>query len=126
MQVTSADSVEDAIAEINRRPKPLALYIFAQDEKTQRVVAENTSSGGITINSCLLHVGHPGLPFGGIGNSGMGAYHGKRTFSVFSHDKPVLNKAVWSDFGLLSDPFFLYPPFTPLKEGIVNFLRHFL
>ncbi|EGD73720.1 hypothetical protein PTSG_05426 [Salpingoeca rosetta] len=79
LAVTEAESVEDAIAEINSRPKPLALYIFAQDEAVQRRVVENTSSGGVTVNSCLFHVGHPGLPFGGIGNSGMGAYHGENS-----------------------------------------------
>lgn len=61
---------------MNARPKPLALYLFSHNKRTQQLVISNTSSGGVTVNATLYHVGHPQLPFGGVGDSGMGAYHG--------------------------------------------------
>ena len=68
--------LREAIAFVNARPKPLSLYLFSNSREFQQTVVQNTSSGGVTINATLLHVGHPELPFGGVGASGMGAYHG--------------------------------------------------
>eukprot|EP00056_Hartaetosiga_gracilis_P000620 m.39258 g.39258 ORF g.39258 m.39258 type:complete len:604 (+) comp10281_c0_seq2:50-1861(+) len=126
LAITTVDNVNEAIAFINSREKPLALYAFTNDSNIEKLIVNNTSSGGVTVNSCLYHAGHPGLPFGGVGNSGMGAYHGKAGFDAFSHMKPVMLKSVWTDFGLLSDPFFLYPPYTNFKEMLVNALLNSL
>ncbi len=70
-------SVDEAIEYINSKPKPLSLYLFSNDASVQEEVVNRTSSGGVTINATLFHVGHGQLPFGGVGESGMGAYHGK-------------------------------------------------
>jgi coniferyl-aldehyde dehydrogenase len=87
--ITAADTTA-AINYINSNPSPLALYWFGKDKKNlQRVLAE-TRSGGVTINDTLLHVAVESLPFGGIGASGMGAYHGKAGFDTFTHQKPIL------------------------------------
>lgn len=76
LAVTPVANVKEAVKVINSRPKPLALYIFTNDKTVQQIVLDNTSSGGVTVNGTLFHVGHPDLPFGGVGNSGMGRYHG--------------------------------------------------
>lgn len=102
--------VDDAIAFINARPKPLALYIFAKDRLAQQRILGRTSSGGVTINHAWLHLAVPTLPFGGVGESGMGAYHGKATFDVFTHRKSVLKKST------LVDPPLVYAPYTEIKE----------
>jgi len=87
--ITAADTTA-AINYINSKPSPLALYWFGKDKKNlQRVLAE-TRSGGVTLNDTLLHVAVESLPFGGIGASGMGAYHGKAGFGTFTHQKPIL------------------------------------
>jgi len=87
--ITAADTTA-AINYINSKPSPLALYWFGKDKKNlQRVLAE-TRSGGVTLNDTLLHVAVESLPFGGVGASGMGAYHGKAGFDTFTHQKPIL------------------------------------
>jgi acyl-CoA reductase-like NAD-dependent aldehyde dehydrogenase len=85
-------TLEEAIAFIQARPKPLALYIFSKDKQVQNQIIQGTSSGGICINDTILQVGVENLPFGGVGPSGMGAYHGKSSFDTFSHYKSVLKK----------------------------------
>jgi aldehyde dehydrogenase (NAD+) len=111
MPVLRVSGVEEAIRFINARPKPLALYAFTANESTQRRVIENTSSGGVVLNHAILHLIVPGLPFGGVGPSGMGAYHGKHSFETFSHRKAVLKKPT------AIDPSIMYPPYTPFKES---------
>eukprot|EP00048_Salpingoeca_helianthica_P015272 m.225906 g.225906 ORF g.225906 m.225906 type:complete len:580 (-) comp16824_c0_seq1:71-1810(-) len=120
--VNKVKNVDEALAIVNARDKPLAMYIFSNSEAYQRKVVSNTSAGGVTINGTLFHAGHPGLPFGGVGTSGFGAYHGKHTFDCYSHKKPVLAKSVWRDGGLLSDPFFLYPPWDASKIKILRLI----
>jgi coniferyl-aldehyde dehydrogenase len=87
--ITAADTTA-AINYINSKPSPLALYWFGKDKKNLRRVLAETRSGGVTINDTLLHVAVESLPFGGIGASGMGAYHGKAGFDTFTHQKPIL------------------------------------
>jgi aldehyde dehydrogenase (NAD+) len=114
LPVLRVKDVEQAIAFVNERPKPLALYLFSSDPLVQESVLERTSSGGVTVNHALLHLTVPSLPFGGVGASGMGAYHGRATFETFSHRKSVLVKPTWFD------PSFFYPPYTPFKKKIVR------
>ncbi|WP_312508326.1 NAD(P)-dependent benzaldehyde dehydrogenase MdlD [Chryseobacterium culicis] len=87
--MTYAD-IEEALNEINSRPKPLALYVFSEDQKFAEYVLDHTTSGDAEINSTIIHVGSHYLPFGGVGTSGMGKYHGKFSFECFSHSRSVL------------------------------------
>ncbi|MDH6097456.1 aldehyde dehydrogenase [Anabaenopsis sp. FSS-46] len=89
--------ITEAIALINSRPKPLALYIFTQNQTLQKQVLQATSSGGVCINDTVMQVGVSSLPFGGVGDSGIGSYHGKASFDTFSHDKSVLKNSFWLD-----------------------------
>jgi aldehyde dehydrogenase (NAD+) len=109
LPVLAVQSVEEAIAFVNRRDKPLALYVFASDRRVQEAVIDRTSAGGVTINHGFMHFAVPGLPFGGVGASGMGAYHGRHSFEVFSHAKGVLK------MGTLVDPNLTYPPYAESK-----------
>ncbi|MEH2087439.1 aldehyde dehydrogenase [Nostoc sp.] len=89
--------IAEAIALINSRPKPLALYLFSQDKNLQKRVLQETSSGGVCINDTVMQVGVSSLPFGGVGDSGIGNYHGKASFDTFSHKKSVLQNSFWLD-----------------------------
>jgi aldehyde dehydrogenase (NAD+) len=109
LPVISVSSIESAIGYVSRRAKPLALYLFARDEDVQDRVLAGTSAGGTTLNHIWVHLGVHQLPFGGVGESGMGAYHGRRSFETFSHRRAVLKK------GSLPDPPILFPPYTARK-----------
>ncbi len=109
MPVIPIDSLDQAIGFVNDRPKPLALYIYAEDKHVQETVLDRTSSGGACVNDCMAHLAVPTMPFGGVGESGMGAYHGKDGFDTFSHKKSVLNKSRHLDVPLR------YPPYTDGK-----------
>jgi len=85
-------SIDDALDIINDREKPLALYLFSANKKTVNYVKDNTSSGAFTVNDTMTHAACNTLPFGGVGPSGIGGYHGKHSFDAFSHMKPCLNK----------------------------------
>ncbi|MEH2406085.1 aldehyde dehydrogenase [Nostoc sp.] len=89
--------ITEAIALINSKPKPLALYLFSQNKNLQKRVLQETSSGGVCINDTIMQVGVSSLPFGGVGDSGIGNYHGKASFDTFSHDKSVLQNSFWLD-----------------------------
>jgi aldehyde dehydrogenase (NAD+) len=89
--------LDEAIAQINARPKPLALYLFTRNKAHQKQVLSATTSGGVCLNDVFLQVAVWGLPFGGVGASGMGAYHGKTSFDTFSHQRSVLKKPFWLD-----------------------------
>jgi aldehyde dehydrogenase (NAD+) len=114
LPVLAVESVDDAIEFIVDRPKPLALYLFASAAETATRVTERTSSGGVCINHVVMHYLPNELPFGGVGPSGMGAYHGQSGFEALSHLKSVLRKPTWPD------PSLLYPPYTGLKEKVVK------
>ncbi len=110
LPVLTYDDLDDAIGNIERRDKPLALYFFSKDKAAQAKVIERLSAGGVTINDTLAHFVNLRLPFGGVGASGMGAYHGKTGFDTFSHAKPVVTRGTWPD------PSVKYPPYrTPLS-----------
>ncbi|MFN6484362.1 MULTISPECIES: aldehyde dehydrogenase [unclassified Nostoc] len=89
--------IAEAIALINSRPKPLALYLFSQNKNLQKRVLQETSSGGVCINDTVMQFGVSSLPFGGVGDSGIGNYHGKASFDTFSHKKSVLQNSFWLD-----------------------------
>ena len=114
LPVVPVDDADEAIAFVNAHDKPLALYVFAGDKAVANRVVERTSSGGACVNATLYHVAVPNLPFGGVGESGVGAYHGKASFDVFSHWKPVLKKST------RPDPDLAYPPYTDKKERLVR------
>lgn len=109
LPVLPVESVEQAIRFVNARPKPLGLYLFTKNHTVERDVIARTSSGGVCINHAGLQIVNPKLPFGGVGASGMGAYHGKASFQAFSHRKSVLKKPFFFD------PAFLYPKFKKRK-----------
>ena len=105
LPILDYSNLEDAIAFINQRPKPLALYLFSNNRSKQERVLEATSSGGVCINDTIFQVGVIDLPFGGVGPSGMGAYHGKASFDTFSHYKSVLKKSFRFELNVR------YPPY---------------
>ena len=87
------DTLEQAFAYINQRPRPLALYYFGYNKAEQQRVLEQTHSGGVCLNDTMLHVAQDDMPFGGVGPSGMGHYHGHEGFKTFSHGKAVFKQA---------------------------------
>ncbi|GGQ59001.1 aldehyde dehydrogenase family protein [Streptomyces flaveolus] len=97
LPVLTVRDVHEAIDFINARDKPLSLYAFTRDKAARQALLERTSSGGLVYNAPMIHLGVPNLPFGGVGESGMGAYHGKTSFDTFSHRKPVLSKPTRPD-----------------------------
>lgn len=110
----SYSNFDDVTAKITSRSKPLALYLFSKDNSEQKKVVNNVSCGGMTINDCLSHVLNPNLPFGGVGDSGMGAYHGKLSFETFSHKKSVLKRTFKFD---------LKARYAPYKEKTLRMLK---
>ena len=105
LPIMTYNKIEDTINMINSHPKPLALYIFSEDKNVIDKVVESISYGGGCINDTVSHTASVYLPFGGIGNSGMGAYHGKVSFDLFSHLKSVLNKSTKLDIKIVFPPY---------------------
>ncbi|MGQ0434071.1 MAG: aldehyde dehydrogenase family protein [Microthrixaceae bacterium] len=114
LPVLTVEGASHARDVITSRPKPLALYVFANDQAAIDTVVDGTSSGGVCINHTLMHLIPANLPFGGVGDSGMGAYHGKAGFDVFSHHRSVLRKPVKPDLKML------YPPYKGAVEKLVR------
>jgi coniferyl-aldehyde dehydrogenase len=112
-----------AIDYINQRPKPLALYWFGKDKKNMQRVLEETRSGGVTINETLLHAAVESLPFGGVGLSGMGRYHGKYGFDSFSHQKPVLEVRGLFGTSILKGTKPARPPYSKKTERLIKRLK---
>ncbi|MBW4614273.1 MAG: aldehyde dehydrogenase family protein [Desmonostoc vinosum HA7617-LM4] len=108
--------IAEAIALINSRPKPLALYLFSQNKKLQNSLLQETSSGGVCLNDTIVHCGISSLPFGGVGDSGIGSYHGKAGFDTFSHYKSVMQNS------FLLDLKWRYAPY----KGKLSLLKRFL
>ncbi|MDT4920817.1 MAG: aldehyde dehydrogenase [Pseudonocardiales bacterium] len=114
LPIVSVDSMDDAIAHVLQGPKPLAVYLFTESRAREDRVVEEISNGGTVINSLMYHLLVPGLPFGGVGNSGTGAYHGKWGYETFSHRKAVLRRPS------RPDPSIAYPPYTKAKQWIMR------
>ena len=109
LPIISVKDTNEAIEFITSRDHPLALYVFAENTAVVDNVLERTTAGGVTVNGTLLHLTSPHLPFGGVGESGMGGYHGKSGVRIFQHMKPVLKR------GTKIDPKITYPPYTERK-----------
>lgn len=106
LPIQTVDTLAAACREIRSRPKPLALYLFSNDRAAQRQVLEETSSGGVCFNDVVMQAGSSQLPFGGVGESGMGTYHGEAGFLTFSHRRSVLRRPFWLDLPVR------YPPYA--------------
>lgn len=114
LPVLTVEDLDEATDFIRRRPKPLALYVFAASPGRIQEVVDHTSSGGVCVNGTVQHLAVPGLPFGGVGESGSGAYHGRYGFETFSHRRAVLARRPRPDLP------FAYPPYTPLRRWILR------
>ncbi len=114
LPVLTVGDLDEGIRYVNDRPKPLALYVFSGDDATVDRVSDRTSSGGVCANHVMFHIGPPELPFGGVGNSGWGRYHGRSGFEALSNMKPVYKRPVKPDIS------FIYPPYTKLKTKILS------
>eukprot|EP01111_Echinosteliopsis_oligospora_P004668 TRINITY_DN1770_c0_g1_i1.p1 TRINITY_DN1770_c0_g1~~TRINITY_DN1770_c0_g1_i1.p1 ORF type:complete len:485 (-),score=147.62 TRINITY_DN1770_c0_g1_i1:8-1462(-) len=114
LPIIEVKGVQEAIDFINDRPKPLALYVFSKRQKVWQKINDNTSSGQFVVNETLMQFVNPHLPFGGIGESGMGAYHGITGFDTLSHLKAVVNKTTWFDLDAR------YPPYSQSKLNIIG------
>ncbi len=105
---------EDMLQQLKQKEQPLALYVFSRDKETIRKATQNLRYGGGCINDVLVHLASPHAPFGGVGESGMGAYHGKAGFDAFSHEKTVLERKTWAD------PFLRYQPYGRLRKKLLE------
>lgn len=114
LPVLAVDSLDDATALVRERDKPLALYVFSEKGDEVDAIVSSTSSGGVTVNGTLFHFANAELPFGGVGESGMGAYHGRYGFETFSHRRAVYTRST------LVDPPLMYPPYTEGKQKLVK------
>ena len=113
LPIIEYEKLDDALAYVQAHERPLALYIYSFEQKTQRYILDNTHSGGVCINEAAFHVAVEDLPFGGIGQSGMGSYHGEEGFKTFSHAKAVLSR------GKISLTSLLFPPYGKALHQLV-------
>ncbi len=105
LPIISYKNVNEAIAVVNARPRPLALYLFSDNREVIDRALACTTSGNVTINDTLIHYAIDDLPFGGVGASGIGAYHGEEGFRSLSHAKGVFQQARWNFAGVARAPF---------------------
>jgi len=115
LPVMEFDTLPEVVADLKMRPKPLALYLFSSSRAEKALLATQCSSGGMAVNDTVMQLAAPKLPFGGIGASGMGAYHGKKTFDTFTHFKSILHKFTWGEIPLR------FPPLNGWKLLIIRF-----
>lgn len=119
LPVIGYDNLDEIETVLANYEKPLSMYIFSGNLKEAKRFMNKFSFGGGAINDTVVHIINKNLPFGGVGNSGIGSYHGKKSFDVFSHHKPVVRRANWLDLPLR------YPPYKS-KMNLVNYIKHFL
>ena len=120
LPVVPYDTLNQAIDYINARPRPLALYWFGTNSASRDTVLARTVSGGVTVNDTLMHIAHKNLPFGGVGESGWGSYHGEAGFLRLSQQKPVLVQSKWARGDLF------YPPYGKRFEQVMGLLKLFV
>ena len=114
LPVIEYDNIDEIFPLINNNPKPLSLYIFSKSRKLQKYIFNRTSSGNGAINDAIIQFSNPYLPYGGVGESGMGRYHGKSTFDTFSNFRAIMKKSNFPDIPLR------YPPYTRWKTRVVK------
>lgn len=117
LPIIPVENIDAAINFVNQRAKPLALYVFSNDKAVQTNVVEQTSAGSVCVNDGMMFMVNPELPFGGVGHSGMGAYHGKFGFDTFSHIKSVMKRSFWFDLDVR------YAPFSKSKLSLLKKLQ---
>lgn len=117
LPVLTFSTLDEAIARVKEREKPLALYFFTNNSANEKRVLDEISFGGGCINDTIIHLATSRMGFGGVGNSGMGSYHGKRSYETFSHEKSIVKKYNWIDLPIR------YYPYNKVKEKM---LRTFL
>jgi aldehyde dehydrogenase (NAD+) len=117
LPILEFENLETLIMHINSKPKPLSLYLFTKNKVVEEKIINNVSFGGGCVNDTFLHLGNPYLPFGGVGASGMGSYHGKRSFETFSHEKSILKRKINLNIDIM------YPPYVERK---LNLIKRFL
>jgi aldehyde dehydrogenase (NAD+) len=115
LPVITIAGLEAGLQQVRSRPKPLALYLFSNNKAAQRRTLQTTSSGSVCFNDVVMQAGATALPFGGVGESGLGSYHGRAGFLTFSHQRSVLERPFWLDLP------FRYPPYKG-KLGLVKWL----
>lgn len=118
LPILTFKSIDDAYRFVQKRPHPLALYLFTNDRKTEQHWLSSQPFGGGCVNDTIIHLATNNLPFGGVGNSGMGSYHGKRSFDTFTHEKSIVKKYNWLDLSLR------YQPYNKLKDILVKMFLH--
>ena len=116
LPIISFTSLDEALAKVKEREKPLSCYVFTSSYAIQHKIENELSFGGGAINDAIMHISNNKMPFGGVGASGMGNYHGKFSFDTFSHFKSILNKPTWLEFN------FKYSPYTEWKQKIIKML----
>lgn len=117
LPIVTYRSLEEAVARIEARPRPLALYLFTRSGENRELVLSRCRFGGGCVNDTVIHLATSGLPFGGVGESGMGAYHGRWSFETFSHIRGIVDKRARPDLPLR------YRPFT---RSTLPLLRRFM
>lgn len=115
LPVITYTDIDTVISELKRRPKPLALYIFSKNKSFQEKILRSISFGGGCINDTVIHLVNAEMGFGGVGASGMGAYHGKRSFDTFTHEKSIIDKKTWLDLPMR------YRPYKKLNFKLLRF-----
>jgi coniferyl-aldehyde dehydrogenase len=117
LPIIAYDKTEEALAYIQRHDRPLALYWFGNDSAAQRHAMEQTHAGGVTVNDCIWHLGQEEQPFGGVGASGIGSYHGEWGFRTFSKEKPIFEQTRFAGTKLF------YPPYGATFDRMIGMLR---
>ena len=105
MPILTFDSFDEIYSMLAGKPKPLALYLFSEDKQRIKEVTERCSYGGGCINDTIIHLATSEMGFGGVGESGMGSYHGKNGFETFSHTKSIVDKKTWMDLPMRYQPY---------------------
>ena len=114
MPILTYDTIEEVIQTVNRHETPLALYIYAEDPRVIDSVTSRCRFGGGCVNDCIIHLATSRMGFGGMGESGMGAYHGKTGFDTFSHYKSIVDKKTWMDLPMR------YQPYNKLGNWLIH------
>ena len=114
LPILTFDSIDQVISTVNSHDKPLALYIYAEDKALIRRVTSRCAFGGGCVNDCIIHLATTEMGFGGVGESGMGAYHGKTGFDTFTHYKSIVDKKTWLDLPMR------YQPYRKLYDAMIH------